>query len=69
MFGADGADVGTFAIPNPVDMFYRDGMMVIGTKFGFAIVNPADGVPQAIVGTVGKADDQFDNVNGVTIGR
>lgn len=67
VFAADGSDAGIFGIPNPVDIDYRNGTMVIGTKFGFSIVDPNTGIPSKVVGTVGKEADQFDNVNGVTV--
>lgn len=68
VFGEDGSDIGMFGIPNPVDIAYRNGTMVIGTKFGFSIVDPQNGIPSKVVGTLGKGIDEFDNVNGVAIG-
>ncbi len=67
VFESDGSDAGTFGIPNPVDIDFHGGTMVIGTKFGFSIIDPATGLPKKVVGTVGKGDDQFDNVNGVAV--
>jgi len=67
VFGADGTDLGMFRIPNPVDITFRDGVLLIGTKFGFSFVNPADGTPIKTVGTFGKGVDQYDNAAGVAI--
>jgi len=69
VFSSDGADLGMFGIPNPVDIEYSGDKMVIGTKFGFSIVDPNNGVPTKVVGTLGKGPDQFDNVNGVAVAQ
>lgn len=67
VFSDDDVDLGTFAIPSPTDISYRDGTMVIGSVAGFALVDAESGVPEEVIGTRGTAPDQFDTVGGVTI--
>lgn len=67
VFSAGGEDLGFFGFPNPIDIDYRDGAMVIGSTAGFAIVDPETGEPRRIIGTRGKGPEEFDTVNGVAI--
>lgn len=69
VFDSSGADIGFFPFPNPIDIAYRNDMMVIGSAAGFAIVDPQNGQPIKLVGTRGSGPDQFDTVNGVAIGE
>jgi len=68
VFGSDGAEIGFFSIPNPIDIDYNGEMMAIGSDAGFAIVDPNNGEPLKVVGTRGQGEDQFDTVNGVAVG-
>lgn len=67
VFGSDGADLGTFAVPSPSDIDYRDGVMSIGSISGLAVVDPETGNPITVVGTRGTGPDQFDTVGGTAI--
>lgn len=68
VFTAAGKTIGKFSIPDPQDIAYKNGTMVIGSKAGFAIVDPNNGKPKLLIGSVGKGDNQFDTVTGVAIG-
>lgn len=67
VFGTDLENLGTFAIPSPMDIDYRDGTMVIGSVAGFALVDPQTGEPLSVIGTRGQGPDEYDSVTGVTI--
>ena len=68
VMGPDGGSLGVFVIPNPLSIAYRNSLMVIGTKQGFAVIDANNGQPQKLVGTNGKGPNQFDAVSGIAIG-
>lgn len=67
VFTKEGQDLGAFSVPNPIDIEYSDGTMVIGSTSGFAIIDPETGTPRTVIGTRGQGDNEFDTVNGVAI--
>ena len=66
VFDADGADLGMFSVPDPGDMDYRDGTILLGSRGGFAFIDAATGNPKKVFGSYGKGPNQFDTVGGVT---
>jgi len=68
VFEADGKDEGYIPFPNPLDIEYRGGVMAVGSKAGFATIDPNTGKLKKLIGTAGHKADQFDTVNGLTIG-
>jgi len=67
VFTKEGQDLGAFSVPNPIDIEYARGTMVIGSTSGFAIIDPETGAPRVVIGTRGQGDSEFDTVNGIAI--
>jgi len=66
-FDSNGADLGVFAIPTPLDIEFENDTLAISSIAGYAIVDPATGQPVSVVGTRGTGPEQFDTVGGVAI--
>ncbi|MGE5531918.1 MAG: NHL repeat-containing protein [Bacteroidota bacterium] len=64
----DDKDLGVIPIPDPTSIAYRDGMLVIGSRAGFAVVDANTGKPIKLVGQFGHGPGQFDTVRGICIG-
>lgn len=68
VYTQDNELVREFEVPLPLDVAVKDDLVVVGSRYGFAIMNPQGEVIEQ-VGTLGKGDDEFDFVRGVAIGE
>jgi len=66
VFDDTGAFVERIEIPSPLSVAANEDMVIIGAQAGFAAYD-RDGELIGIIGTRGKAEDQFDMVNGVAL--
>lgn len=57
----------TIPVPAPSTVTATDERIYVGSNAGFAILDK-EGTPLNVLGTRGKEDDQFDMVNGITVG-
>lgn len=62
----DGTEEGSFTVPQPVSIAVGENRIVVGSVFGFAILDKT-GTPIKVFGSRGKGDDQFDYVHGVAL--
>lgn len=69
VIGSDGVTRANILVPEPVSVAVDEDNIVVGSVSGFAVLNKETGEPQAVVGSRGKGDDQFDYVHGVAIGE
>jgi DNA-binding beta-propeller fold protein YncE len=66
VFKADGTEMSSFQIPEPVSIAVSQDRIVVGAVSGFAILDKS-GKPLRVLGSRGQGDDQFDYVHGVAI--
>jgi sugar lactone lactonase YvrE len=68
-FDVGGADLGSFAIPSPLDIEYdeENETLVISSVAGYAIIDPDTGTPVSVIGSRGMGPEQFDTVAGVGV--
>lgn len=68
IFTSDNQLVREFDVPLPTNVSIRDGRVAVGSYSGIAITNERGNLIK-LIGTHGKAADEFDNVQGIYIAK